>query len=316
MIGGKRALANLVMGWTLIAVPGIAADFPDWAYPANPPVAPFDAVVLKQMPGSTKQFTQAQIENDFSPPDWFPQDHPPMPKVVANGMQPAVKACSKCHVSNGAGHPESSDLAGLTADYIKTQVLEFKNGTRKGKRATSMFPIAKAVSDADLQAAADYYAALKPVVGWLKVEEKDTVPRTHLATGAMRFATTEGGTELLGDRIIEVPQNPERADMRDSRTGFIAYVPPGSVAKGEKLVTKGVDGKVAPCGTCHGDNLAGKDQAPRIAGRDPMYVFRQLNDIKTGTRAGPTSELMQQVVANLNQDDMLVIAAYLATRRP
>jgi cytochrome c553 len=47
-----------------------------------------------------------------------------------------------------------------------------------------------------------------------------------------------------------------------------------------------------------------------------MYVFRQLNDIKTGSRAGANAELMQPVVAKLTQDDMLAIAAYLASLSP
>ncbi len=100
----RRGIAGLTIGWLLV-VPAAADDFPDWAYPVNPPADPFDATVLRQIPGSKRQYTEAQIEDDFNPPDWFPDDHPPMPKVVANGMPSAVKACSKCHVSNGAGHP-------------------------------------------------------------------------------------------------------------------------------------------------------------------------------------------------------------------
>jgi cytochrome c553 len=45
-------------------------------------------------------------------------------------------------------------------------------------------------------------------------------------------------------------------------------------------------------------------------------VFRQLNDIKIGTRSGANAELMQPVVAKLSQDDMLAVAAYLATLSP
>ena len=292
-----------------------SADFPEWAYPANPPAGAFDATVLKQVPGSAKQFTQAQIEDDFNPPDWFPQDHPTMPPVVAVGIPPAVKACSKCHVTNGAGHPESSDLAGLPVAYIERQMAELKNGNRKGARAGSMFPIAKAISDADLRVAAEYYAALPPKE-WTKVIETDAVAKTRLGTGGMRFVVENGGTEAIGNRIIELPQEPERAELRDSRFGFVAYVPTGSVAKGKALVITGNDGKTVACSTCHGDNLKGKDEVPHIGGRSPMYVFRQLNDVKVGKRAGPPSELMQQVVAKLDQDDMLAIAAYLATLKP
>jgi cytochrome c553 len=132
----------------------------------------------------------------------------------------------------------------------------------------------------------------------------------------MRFAVENGGSEPLGNRIIELPQAPERAELRDSRTGFIAYVPIGSIAKGRTLVMTGGEGKTTPCATCHGENLKGKDEIPHIIGRSPMYVFRQLNDVKAGTRTGPTSELMQQVVANLSADDMLAIAAYLAAEKP
>jgi len=42
---------------------------PEWAYPANPPPVQFDATVPKTLPGSSRSYTQAQIENDFAPPD-------------------------------------------------------------------------------------------------------------------------------------------------------------------------------------------------------------------------------------------------------
>jgi len=297
------------------ATPGGAApSLPDWAYPANPPVAEFDAKEEKTLPGSSRKYTQAQVENDFAPPDWFPEDHPPMPAVVANGRSPAVKACSKCHVTTGGGHPESSDLASLPEAYIIRQMADFKDGHRKGARATSMFPIAKAVTDDELREAAKYYAAL-PRPAWNKVVETDTVPKTELRVGGMRFALANGGTEPIGNRIIELPQAPERAHLRDSRFGFVANVPVGSLARGEALV-KGGGGQTQPCATCHGPDLKGLGEVPHLTGRSPMYVFRQLNDIKVGTRAGANAELMQPVVAKLSQDDMLAIAAYLASLSP
>jgi cytochrome c553 len=297
------------------ATPGsTAAPLPDWAYPANPPLAAFDATEEKTLPGSNRKYTQAAVENDFAPPDWFPEDHPPMPAVVADGRPPAVKACSKCHVTTGGGHPESSDLAGLPEAYIVRQMADFRDGRRKGARAGSMCPIAKAVTDDEVREAARYYAAL-PRPSWNKVVETDTVPKTELRTGGMRFAVAGGDNEPIGSRIIELPQVPERAHLRDSRFGFVANVPVGSVARGEALV-KGGDGRTVPCASCHGADLKGLGEVPHLTGRSPMYVFRQLNDIKIGARAGSNAELMQPVVAKLNQDDMLAIAAYLATLSP
>jgi cytochrome c553 len=177
-----------------------------------------------------------------------------------------------------------------------------------------MIPIAKAISDGDLAAAAQYYSALRPIP-WTKVVESETVAKNRIGTGGMRFPVKGADSEPLGNRIIELPQDPDRMEARDSRTGFIAYVPVGSIAKGEALAMTG-GGKTLPCAACHGADLKGRDQIPRIVGRSPMYVFRQLNDVKAGNRAGPESELMRQVLSKLDQDDMLVLAAYLASQGP
>jgi len=47
------------------------------------------------------------------------------------------------------------------------------------------------------------------------------------------------GMEPIGQRIIEVPDDPILTTLRDWRIGFTTYVPPGSVKKGETLVTTG-----------------------------------------------------------------------------
>ena len=74
---------------------------------------------------------------------------------------------------------------------------------------------------------------MKPIP-WYKVMEADMVPKTYvLNPGRMRLPEPNGGTEPIGNRIIVVPQDVDRVMARDPRIGFIAYVPPGSVAKGE-----------------------------------------------------------------------------------
>jgi cytochrome c553 len=298
----------------LLAVVAIAADAPDWAYPVTPRPEPLDSVAVRQMPGSSRQYTQAQIEDPFNPPDWYPDEHPAMPEIVAHGSKPSVQACARCHLPSGDGHPESSGLAGLPAAYLMRQMAAFKNGERKGVRATNMIAFAKVVSDEDVRAAAEYFAALKPSV-WTKVVETATVPKSYVGAGAMRFASSDGGTEPIGNRIIELPQDEARAKSRDAHSGFVAHVPVGSIAKGEALVTTGA-GKTLPCAICHGPALKGLGELPGIAGRSPIFVFRQLNDMRTGNRAGISVVLMQQVVEKLSDDDMIAIAAYLASREP
>jgi cytochrome c553 len=105
-----------------------------------------------------------------------------------------------------------------------------------------------------------------------------------------------------------------RFESRDPRSTFTAYVPVGSLAKGEALVTKGGAGRTLQCAPCHGPDLKGLGPLPSIAGRSPSYMFRQLYDFRHGARTGEWSPLMAQVVSNLEQQDMLAIVAYLAAR--
>ncbi len=127
-----------------------------------------------------------------------------------------------------------------------------------------------------------------------------------------RLEGDEAGTEPIGSRILELPEDSERTLLRDSRSGFIAYVPVGALAKGEELVRTG-GGKTIQCTVCHGEDLNGIGSVPSIAARSPSYLVRQLYDMQQGTRRGPMAALMQPVVANLTSDDMLNIAAYVAS---
>ena len=175
-----------------------------------------------------------------------------------------------------------------------------------------MIAIAKAVTDAGVEEAAAYFSKVK-VETFVKVVESATSPKTTVV-GGMLAKHPEGGTEPIGNRLIEVPDDLEIAENRDSRTTYTAYVPMGSLKKGEALVSNG-GGKTIQCAVCHGADLKGLGDVPRIAGRSPSYVFRQLYDIKNGTRSG-SAALMQQVVAKLELEDMVAISAYVASKAP
>jgi len=315
----------VVVTYALLAiaagVPADAADsLPVWAYPVNPPglkPAPDDGA-LKQVPNSAAAYTMTQIRDLFTPPDWHPDNHPPMPDVVGRGNKPGQFACGFCHLPNGLGRPENSSLAGLPASYIAQQVAEFKSGARKSSEPASlpinlMVAVAKLVSEEDARIAAEYFASLKPVQ-WIRVVETETVPKTKVG-GWMLIEDGSGETEAIGQRIIEMPENLERTELRDSASGFVAYVPAGSIRKGEALATDGA-GKTTPCALCHGAGLKGLGPVPALAGRSPSYIVRQLYDIQHGTRAGPWSALMKPVVAGLSAEDLVAIAAYTASLVP
>ncbi len=258
----------------------------------------------------------AQIRDYWDVGDWFPDEHPPMPAVVVHGRQPHVRGCAMCHMPNGKGRPENAPVSGLRAGYIAQQLLDFKHGlrasadTRKANTAL-MIEASKEMTDGEIQDAAAYFSSMK-WTPWITVRETPTVPRTRL-TGNVFFPLPGGETEPIGRRIIEAPEDVERFELRDPHSGFIAYVPPGSVRAGGLLVASG-GGKTLPCGVCHGPDLQGLGPVPGIAGRSPSYIMRQLWDMQQGTRRGEWSPLMKPVVERLTQDDMLAIAAYLAAQ--
>jgi cytochrome c553 len=200
-------------------------------------------------------------------------------------------------------------------------MLDFKNDNRKSadpRKANTnrMIGFAKAMSDDEIKAAAQYFASIKWTGPWIRVQETNTVPKTRIAGGM--FLKLEGNeTEPIAGRIIEAPENTEATEMmRNPRSGFIAYVPVGSVKKGEALVTSGGNGKTTQCTVCHGSDLLGLGPVPGIAGRSPSYVVRQLYDMQQGARKGLWTDLMKPVVAKLTAEDMLNIAAYTASRLP
>jgi len=299
-----------------------------WAYavpPAPlPPPPPVDETAVKQIPGSTQSFTMKQIRDTGNPVDWFPGDHPPMPSIVAHRRSPTanpwIGSCGLCHYPNGKGRPENAGVAGLPAGYILEQLADFKNGARRtadpGKRNTAvMSGNAAGITDEEAKAAAEYFSSMK-MTPWIKVVETETVPKNRNAGGF--YVPVEGKeTEPIGQRILEMPVDPDATEMyRNPRSGWIAYVPMGSVKRGEDLVVRGGAGKTVACAACHGEGLKGNGNFPPLAGRSPSYLARQLYDIQQYTRNGPGTQLMRPVVQNLNEADILAITAYLASLEP
>lgn len=295
--------------------PPTAKAFPDCAYAA--PTPPEDGV-KRELPGAASKYTRTEAYFDYGPADWYPGDHPPMPDIVAHGKPAAgTRACALCHFPNGQGKMENGGVAGLTGSYISDQLKAFQSGTRHSadpRKANSneMAQIARSLTDEEIVAAANYFSSMKwrP---WVKVVEADQAPAVRSTTNGLFLPVANAAKIPLGDRIIEVPENPERTDvMRDPRSGFIAYVPPGSLAKGEALATSG-GGKTKACGGCHGADLKGKGNIPGIAGRSPSYLMRQLWDFRQGVRK---SAAMAPLVAKLEIDDMIALASYAASRLP
>ncbi|MEI9895380.1 MAG: cytochrome C-binding protein [Chthoniobacter sp.] len=302
--------------------PAVTEDVPPpWAYPIDPPglVNPKDDGTLRHVPDSPMGLTLSQVRDGFVSPDWHPNDHPPLPEIVAHGDKPAVMACGYCHRAEGTGGPENASLAGLPAAYIIQQMADFKSGARTTSiplRAPpkNMIALSKAVTTPEIEAAAAYFSSLKlkPII---RVVETDMAPKTQVHGWHLADFKT-GEKEPIGQRVIEVPEDLEQFVSRDSRSHFIAYVPTGSIEKGKTLASTGDGGRTVQCTICHGPDLRGLGPIPGIAGRSPSYLVRQLYDLQHGTRAGIGSALMKPTVEKLTLDDMVALAAYAASLEP
>jgi cytochrome c553 len=315
----RKALILLGISGLLLGGAALAQGaLPYWAYPVTTKTFPApDPNQVGHLPGTKVSFTRAGVNDRFNAPDWYPTTHPKMPDVVAHGRKPGVFACGYCHLPNGQGRPENASLAGQPADYIVQQVADIRSGLRKSSTdkigsINAMLAVAKASNDAEVKIAADYFAKLK-YQKWIRVIEADTVPKTAVGDRNM-MNVVSGAKEPIGKRILELPADLERTEWRDSKSGFIAYVPKGSIARGKKLVESGAG--AFPCAACHGPDYKGNGNVPALAGRSPSQITRQLYDFKAGTRNGAGAAMMKPEVVNMNDDMRLDIAAYLASLNP
>lgn len=305
------ALLLPAAGMATVADPSL-----EWAFPprGQPPAPRTDVLSL---PGSPVHYTGAQLRERSHVPDWYPQGHPPPPASVLANPDPSQYACGFCHLATGQGRPENAGIAGLPRDYILEQVAAFRDGTRSGADpdfypVEAMRGVAHAVSDADLAAAADYFSAL-PHRQAAKVVEAATIPRV-IGTGFSYAPAPEGGTEPLGRRIIEMPDDFERFEMRDPTVRYTAFVPIGSIARGRQLVRHWGPSGAFACAGCHGTRYGGTGLVPPLAGRSPTGIVRQLAAFRSGARHGGQAELMRQVAAAMTTEDMIALAAYLAAQ--
>ena len=336
-----RRLSSIGVAILGLSVAGLFAQTPQlppsWAYvlpPLPPGVVPPQAGTPRppaptrptadantpriQAKGSKLSFPETQINDSYGPPDWFPDEHPPMPDIVAHGKLGAIRACATCHLADGRGKPENAPLQGLPVASFVQQMHDFQKGLRRTadpRKANTMVMemYAKAMTEEEIQQAAAYYAAIK-VSRALKIVESDTVPTTKIEA-QVYVATEDGKREPLGVRVMEIVDDHEQLEIRNPKTGFTAYVPVGSISRGKALATTG-NGKVTPCTACHLDTLQGLGPVPNLAGRSPTYLARQLYDMKLGTRKGELAALMAPVVAPLSDSEIVDLAAYMASVTP
>ena len=306
-------------------------EVPSWLFPTSSPdyrssIRASDTS-LHTLPGSTRGFTGRQISDALNPPDWHPDAHPAAPDVVMHARQEAKYACGLCHLPDGQGRSENATVSGLPEPYFVQQIADMRSGARSSAKefasSARMKEIALAATDAEIAAAAKYFASIRPRKQYT-VRESSVVPKSYQAGGL--YAVRPGNeTEPLGDRMLEISDDIERHEMRDPGETFTVYVQPGTLAKGQRIALDAATTSPTRCAQCHGEDLRGLaaikpgqpgQPAPPIAGRSPFYMLRQLAGFRTKSRNGATSTPMQSVAAALSLDEMIAAVAYVGSRTP
>lgn len=312
--------------WTLLvllagAAAGPArAQSPAWAFPgaATPTTEKVDSTRLRHLPHSTRSFSLRDALNSYAPVDWRPQSHAKPPAIVMHGVAPRVFACGYCHLPDGQGRSENATLAGLPSDYIVRQIEDLRAGRRQSAvdwRPTKLMKaVADSMSDDEMRAVARYFSRLQAKRRY-KVLESRTAPATY-SLGYVLAAKREAQSEPLGNRIVEISNDPEGHELHDPGETFTSFVPVGSIARGRRIANARGTRAATACVTCHGAGLRGKTPAPPLAGRSPLYIVRQLLGFKSGARSGTGAGPMRGVVAGLSIEDMIAVAAYAASRKP
>lgn len=91
-----------------------------------------------------------------------------------------------------------------------------------------------------------------------------------------------------------------------------------SLASAITHASEAAQAKYQSCVACHGDEAQGNTElhAPALAGQDAAYLARQLQHFKAGIRGADPRDTqgaqMKAMVATLSDEDVLVIAEYLA----
>lgn len=321
-------------------VHAVGEPMPMWAYGVLTPPAPGDKPTpqappsrnlrpnedaaeqtrMRKVEGSAATYSFVDVRDGSHVIDWFPGDHPPMTAIIKNGPAKAgaaTRGCGSCHLPNGRGRPENAPISALPVNYFIKQLQDFRDGNRpsadlRKPNNPTMAMLAASMTDAEMKEAAEYFATFT-FVPWTRVVETTMVPETEIE-GNLFVAHNFTLKEPINGRIIEVPESHEQANLlRNPRSGFITYVPPGSVKRGEELVKTGGNGKTIACTICHGADLMGVGDIPGIGGRSASYMVRQMYDMQQGLRKGSGAMLMKQVVANLTNEDYVAIAAYVTS---
>lgn len=105
-------------------------------------------------------------------------------------------------------------------------------------------------------------------------------------------------------------------NIRDLGGYYAALPPPPPFAKADPVDADKANAVMGPrrCANCHKDDFSGQGETGRLAGQRPDYLIKALKDFRSGARRGRGMGAMMEVSVTLEDQDIALIAHYLAAK--
>ena len=127
---------------------------------------------------------------------------------------------------------------------------------------------------------------------------------TYIETQLKNFKSAARENSTMNAMAKDLKDN----DMQNLAAYFASL--PSKSAGGDSALAKTGKEKAAMCMGCHGDELQGNGQFPKLAGQHPDYLARQLADFKSGVRKAGH---MNAIAKTLSDEDIKALAEYLGS---
>ena len=214
----------------------------------------------------------------------------PAPSIVTQGKD-GVVPCIACHGANGEGNWDLAypRLAGLNADYIKKQLIDFsRNRLDVG---VNMDPIAR-----DYRKTPRIYKDLTIFTPGIRYEA--------LMSDLAKNLTDQEMTEIA-EYYSRLPfkTTPIAVDFQ-------------TLERGRDIAVRGKPEYMLPrCSSCHGPEGEGfGEHFPPLAGQPPEYLINQINRWQRGERDNDHLSMMKNVSNLLTDGDKANVAAYYSNK--
>jgi cytochrome c553 len=118
------------------------------------------------------------------------------------------------------------------------------------------------------------------------------------------------------EAMEEIAKKLTDENIRDLGAYYAKQRPPPPIKAARRVDTAKVNELVKPrrCNSCHKEDFSGQGEAARLASQRPEYLVKAMSDFRAGTRRGRGMAVMMEVSITLRDEDIEMIATYLAAK--